>query len=166
MQDNVAGVQMRKIELPIIVKPDVGVSTLKSVFTEVLPVASIPIILIISWVVTGVINIMWGGLIGIMLILIFSVKPALTALNTKATTYKIDREGVYFFEGFFTKREKFLPMEKATDVRLIQRWPFDIWYNTGTIVIETAGRSSTLGLRTLPEPRKYYEALKSLILKR
>ncbi|MBS3138595.1 PH domain-containing protein [Candidatus Woesearchaeota archaeon] len=155
---------MKGLELPIIVKPNVGVSVLKAIFVEVIPLAFIPIVLIITWSVTNTLNVSVAVLLVIGVIFFLSVRPFLTALNMKATTYKIDQTGVYFFEGFFTKREKFLPMKKATDVRLVQRWPLDVLFNTGSVVIETAGRSSALVLRTLSHPRKYYEALRMIIL--
>ncbi|HLC74322.1 MAG TPA: PH domain-containing protein [Candidatus Nanoarchaeia archaeon] len=153
------------MQLPIALKPDVRVSVIKSILIEVAPMAFVPIIFLAVWAFFGTISIFLAFLLGIGVLLVLSLRILLTALNAKATTYKITPEGVYFFEGFFTKREKFLPMKRITDIRLIQRWPIDIWFKTGTVILETAGRSSSLGLRTLSNPRIYYEELRNLILK-
>ncbi len=155
------------MELPITVKPNLGVSILRAMLNRftviILPMSLFIIALITSGDFQGIV-IPLIGIIGAFTF-IFIILVILTTLNVKATEYKITHEGVYFKEGFFTRREKFLPLKKATDVRLVQRWPLDIWYHTGSVVIETAGRGSALALRTVSNPKKYYEALKELILK-
>lgn len=100
-----------------------------------------------------------GGLLFVVGSLLFQI------LNLKATVYKISSDGIHFHEGFFTRHEKFLPTKRITDVRLIQKWPWDTWFGTGSVVVETAGFGSTLILATIPSPRKYYDIIKELTLK-
>src|SRR3989344_1851721 len=93
------------MQLPIALKPDVRVSVIKSILIEVAPMAFVPIIFLAVWAFFGTISIFLAFLLGIGVLLVLSLRILLTALNAKATTYKITPEGVYFFEEIFTNEE-------------------------------------------------------------
>ena len=149
-----------------IFRPDIQVSLIRSMSGVIGGAIFFGIfVLPIMFAAGGLYSLFVSGLFFLFFLFVSAVPAGFHLLNLNYTRYNIAEDGVHFYEGFFTRRQKFLPFKRVTDVNIVQHWPIDTWFGTGQIMLETAGIGSRLRLSNIRSPKKAYELLKEMTLK-
>ena len=155
----------KKVLSEYIIKPDTRIVWIRSI-----PVLILTFIVFVVMVFFLVLATGYERYLSVFVILVldlsFLARIFFSYLNLRATSYVIKKDGVHFHEGFFTRREKFIPVHKITDVRLIQAWPLQTLLGVGSIVLESAGFSSRLSMESVADPHTVYEHVKDLVKKK
>lgn len=146
-------------------RPDMQVTFIRSMFGIVITIGVLLIFTVPFLIAGSLISIIGTLVIGCGVAAVVLLPTVLHLLNMHYTRYKVAEDGVHFHEGFFTRRQKFLPFKRVTDVNIVQHWPIDTWFGTGQIMLETAGIGSALRLINIARPTQAYELLKEMTLK-